>query len=80
MRWMASRAWLSRPCVRQSPGADSRVTQNLVIVLGVQGKFDEAEKIAGGEMPKALMESNREYFRSMLNPSRSWETLRGTQN
>jgi hypothetical protein len=31
-------------------------------------------------MPKALIESNREYFRSMLSPSRSWETLRGSQN
>lgn len=74
---------LAEQTLRQAialPGADNRVTQNLVIVLGVQGKFDEAEKIAGGEMPKALMESNREYFRSMLNPSRSWETLRGTQN
>lgn len=62
------------------PGADNRITQNLVVVLGVQGKFDEAEKIAGADMPKALIESNREYFRSMLNPSRNWETLRGTQN
>lgn len=74
---------LAEQTLRQAialPGADSRVTQNLVVVLGVQGKFDEAEKIAGADMPKALMESNREYFRSMLNPSRKWETLRGTQN
>jgi Flp pilus assembly protein TadD len=74
---------LAEQTLRQAmalPGADSRVTQNLIVVLGVQGKFEEAEKIAGGEMPKALIESNREYFRAMLNPSRSWETLRGTQN
>ena len=72
-----------RRALRQAialPGADNRVMQNLVVVLGVQGKFDEAEKIAGAEIPKALMDSNREYFRAMLNPSRSWETLRGTQN
>lgn len=62
------------------PGADNRILQNLIVVLGVQGKFDEAEKIAGAEMPKALLDSNRDYFRSMLNPSRKWETLRGTQN
>ncbi len=74
---------LAEQTLRQAialPGADSRVTQNLIVVLGVQGKFEEAEKIAGGEMPKALIESNRDYFRAMLNPSRSWETLRGTQN
>lgn len=62
------------------PGADNRVTQNLVIVLGIQGKFDEAEKLAGAEMPKAMLDQNREYFRAMLNPSRKWESLRGTQN
>ncbi|MDP3495667.1 MAG: hypothetical protein Q8R82_21380, partial [Hyphomonadaceae bacterium] len=74
---------LAEQTLRQAialPGADSRVTQNLVVVLGIQGKFEEAEKIAGPDMPKALMESNREYFRAMLNPSRKWETLRGTQN
>lgn len=62
------------------PGADNRITQNLVVVLGIQGKFDEAEKIAGTDMPKAMIEQNREYFRAMLNPSRKWESLRGTQN
>jgi Flp pilus assembly protein TadD len=62
------------------PDADSRIRQNLILVLGVQGKFDEAEKIAGSEMPKALVESNREYFRTMLSPSRTWEALRGAQN
>lgn len=74
---------LAEQTLRQAialPGADNRVMQNLVVVLGVQGKFDEAEKIAGTDVPKALMESNREYFRAMLNPSRSWDTLRGTQN
>jgi Flp pilus assembly protein TadD len=62
------------------PGADSRVTQNLVVVLGVQGKFDEAERVAGTDLPKALIESNRDYFRSMLSPPRTWENLRGAQN
>jgi Flp pilus assembly protein TadD len=74
---------LAEQTLRQAialPGADNRVMQNLVVVLGVQGKFEEAEKIAGADIPKALMDSNREYFRAMLNPSRSWETLRGTQN
>ena len=62
------------------PDADSRVKQNLILVLGVQGKFEEAEKIAGPEMPKALVESNRDYFRTMLSPSRTWDTLRKTQD
>lgn len=62
------------------PGADSRVTQNLILALGVQGKFEDVERISALDLPQALIDSNRDYFRSMLNPSRSWDTLRGTQN
>ena len=50
------------------------------MALGVQGKFDEVEQVAAADLPPALIAANREYFRSLLNPSRSWETLRGTQN
>jgi Flp pilus assembly protein TadD len=59
---------------------DPRVKQNLVLVLGVQGKFDEAEKAAGPETPKALLQANTDYFRSLLSPSRSWDRLRGASN
>lgn len=62
------------------PEADARVKQNLILVLGVQGKFEEAEKIAGPDMPKALVDSNRDYFKAMLTPSRTWDALRGAQN
>lgn len=62
------------------PGADSRITQNLILALGVQGKFDEVDQAASAELPQALVDANREYFRTLLNGSRSWDTLRGTQN
>lgn len=62
------------------PDADARVQQNLILVLGVQGKFDEAREVSGGDLPKALVDSNQEYFRAMLSPARTWESLRGTQN
>lgn len=62
------------------PNPDPRVKQNLVLVLGVQGKFDEAEMAAGPETPKALLQANADYFRSLLSPSRSWDRLRGASN
>jgi Flp pilus assembly protein TadD len=74
---------LAEQTLRQAaaqPGADSRITQNLIMALGVQGKFEEVDQIAASDLPPALIQANREYFRSLLNPSRSWETLRGTQN
>jgi Flp pilus assembly protein TadD len=74
---------LAEQTLRQAaalPGADSRITQNLVMALGVQGKFEEVEQVAATDLPPALIAANREYFRSLLNPSRSWETLRGSEN
>jgi Flp pilus assembly protein TadD len=74
---------LAEQTLRQAssqPGADSRIIQNLIMALGVQGKFDEVDQIASTDLPPALIAANRDYFRSLLNPSRSWETLRGTQN
>lgn len=74
---------LAEQTLRQAaaqPGADSRVTQNLIMALGVQGKFEEVDQVATTDLPPALVAANRDYFRSLLNPSRSWDTLRGTQN
>ncbi|MEZ5938923.1 MAG: tetratricopeptide repeat protein [Hyphomonadaceae bacterium] len=61
------------------PGADDRVRQNLALILGVQGKFDEASKAVEGA-PVSLADSNREYFKALLTPARSWEALRGATN
>jgi Flp pilus assembly protein TadD len=62
------------------PDADPRVRQNLVLVLGVQGKFEEARAAAGPSLPKELIDANQEYFRAMLTPARKWDSLRGQQN
>ncbi|MEJ8476193.1 tetratricopeptide repeat protein [Roseibium algae] len=49
------------------PGADSRVRQNLVLALGVQGKFAEAEQIARSEMDPRQAEANIAYLRQMMS-------------
>ena len=48
MCWKGISRWLRPICARprEQPGADSRVRQNLALVVGLQGRFDEAEKIA----------------------------------
>ena len=60
--------------------SDPRVKENLALVLGVQGKFEEAEKAVSSDMPKELVESNAKYFRTLLTPARSWDNLRGSRN
>lgn len=48
------------------PGADIRVRQNLALVLGLQGKFAEAEKIAASDLPPDEARANVAYLREML--------------
>ena len=58
------------------PGADSRVRQNLALVVGLQGRFDEAEKIASQEMSPEQAQANVTYLRSMLAQQNAWNQLK----
>lgn len=60
----------------QSPGADSRVRQNLALVVGLQGRFEEAEDIARQELSPAQAEANAAYLKSMLAQQNSWSKLK----
>lgn len=48
------------------PGADSRVRQNLALVLGIQGKYDEAIQVAQAELDPQQAKANIAYLRSMM--------------
>jgi Flp pilus assembly protein TadD len=60
----------------QQPGADSRVRQNLALVVGLQGRFDEAEKIAGQELSPEQAQANVAYLRSMLSQQNAWKQIK----
>jgi Flp pilus assembly protein TadD len=60
----------------QSPGADSRVRQNLALVVGLQGRFAEAEQIASRELSPQQAQANVTYLRSMLSQQNAWNDLR----
>jgi Flp pilus assembly protein TadD len=45
---------------------DPRVRQNLALVIGLQGRFAEAEQIAGGDLPPDQAAANVAYLRKML--------------
>ena len=57
------------------PGADSRVRQNLALVVGLQGRFSEAEEIARRELSQQQAHANVTYLRSMLSQQNSWAKL-----
>lgn len=57
------------------PDADSRVRQNLALVVGLQGRFGEAEQIATRELDPQQASANMTYLRSMLSQQNSWSKL-----
>lgn len=65
--------------------ADPRATvqerQNLALVLGLQGKFAEAERLARQDLPPELAENNIAYWKAAAAGSqpRSWDALRNAQ-
>src|SRR5882757_5916914 len=62
-----------------NPRADGRVRQNLALVVGLQGRFAEAEAIAKGDLPADEATANVTYLREMLsrkdNPRRGGKTV-----
>lgn len=60
----------------QQPNADSRVRQNLALVVGLQGRFDEAETIASQELSPEQAQANVTYLRQMLAQQNAWSQLK----
>lgn len=60
----------------KSPGADSTVRQNWALVIGLQGRFDEAEQVARRELSPEQAEANVAYLRTMLAQQNSISQLK----
>jgi Flp pilus assembly protein TadD len=56
-----------------SPRATSRVRQNLALVVGLQGRFDEAETIAKQELDPGQAIANMAYLKAMLGQAKGWK-------
>jgi Flp pilus assembly protein TadD len=52
------------------------VRQTLALVVGLQGHFDEAEKIASQELSPEQAEANVAYLRKMLAQQNAWNQLK----
>jgi len=61
-----------------SPRADGRVRQNLALVIGLQGRFDEATRVASQDLPPEQARANIAYLRSMLSQPNTWKQLKQT--
>ena len=57
----------------QNPNAGPKVRQNLALVVGLEGRFDEAERIARADLPQAEADANAAYLRQMLAQQTDWK-------
>jgi Flp pilus assembly protein TadD len=58
------------------PRADGRVRQNLALVLGLQGRFAEAETVLKRDLTPAEATSNMQAIRRMVSHANSWKAIR----
>ena len=58
----------AEPLLRKAAalGGDARVNQNLALVLGLQGKYDEAKQAIASDVPPDRAAANIEYLRQMV--------------
>jgi Flp pilus assembly protein TadD len=54
-------------------GAEPKVRQNLALVVGLQGRFQEAETIAKGDLSPGEAAANVAYLRQMLAQQSDWK-------
>ncbi len=64
--------------VSSLPKADSRprIRQNLALVVGLQGRFDEARQIASADLPPEQVAENMEFLKKMLAQPNTWQQLK----
>ncbi len=59
------------------PNAGPKVRQNLALVVGLRGRFDDAEKIAREGLSDAEAAANVGYLREMLAQQKDWKKTGG---
>jgi Flp pilus assembly protein TadD len=57
------------------PNPDPRVRQNLALVVGLQGRFGEAETIARSDLPADEAAANVAYLKRMLAQQDDWKKI-----
>ena len=58
----------------EQPGADVRVRQNLALILGLQGRFEEMAAV-DPTAPTRSVEANQNVLRQMVMPTRNYDSL-----
>jgi len=55
--------------------SEPRIRQNLALVIGLQGRFDEATKLAQEDLPPEQVQENMAYLKKMLSQPNTWQQI-----
>jgi Flp pilus assembly protein TadD len=66
--------------LRQADGmprsrSEPRIRQNLALVVGLQGRFEEASNLAREDLPPDQVEANMAYLQKMLSQPNTWQQI-----
>ncbi|RYE88504.1 MAG: tetratricopeptide repeat protein [Hyphomicrobiales bacterium] len=61
----------------QLRGANSKIRQNLALVIGLQGRFDECRAMFAAELAPDQVEANMAYIRALLTQQNRWDAIKG---
>ncbi len=56
--------------------SEPRIRQNLALVVGLQGRFEESKQIASQDLPPDQVEANLAYLQHMLSQPNTWQKLK----
>lgn len=59
----------------QMRGATSQIRQNLALIVGLQGRFDECRALYAAELPPEQVENNMTYVRALLTQQNRWDAI-----
>jgi Flp pilus assembly protein TadD len=57
-------------------GATSKIRQNLALVIGLEGRFDEARTLFAADLTPDQVEANMAYIRALLTQQNRWNTIK----
>jgi Flp pilus assembly protein TadD len=57
------------------PGATSKIRQNLALVIGLEGRFDEARRLFAAELPPDQVDANMAYIKGMMTQQNRWNAI-----
>jgi Flp pilus assembly protein TadD len=59
----------------QNPRADARVRQNLALIVGLQGRYSDSERIGSRDLSPGQAQQNALAIRSMISQQNTWADM-----